>query len=169
MPTFISRVDLTNGQTVQIGHPWPGEEGLWVAIIVERLEVEATIHVEEDGEPEEAAVEKTPAHYEVWLLPEELFKVLYTFFNQAFAGVQTKPDVLLQHLNAVPSAPCRRVQAQHVLFIEEIWPMTEAYPQIQEYFKEKLESSAAAESAQPSAPVRPRLPASMNGPQQQGG
>lgn len=168
MPTFISRLELVNGQTVQIGHPWPGEVGSWVTIIVERLEVEATIHVEEDGEPEEPAVEKTPAQYEVWLLPEELFKTLYEFFNRAFAGAPVAPEALLQQLNAVKDAPCRRVFAKGVLFVEEVWPMQEAYPQIQEYFSEKLQSASVAEPAPP-APARPRLPASLNGPQQQGG
>lgn len=172
MPTFITRLDLQNGQSLKFGEAWPGEEdGYKIAIIIERLEVEATIRVEpeEEGEQEEAAVEKTPAYYEVWLLPEDLFKEIWSFFGGAFTGAQVTPDALIKARDPVKNVPCRRVQAKHVIFSEEVWSMNEAYPLLQEFFVEKFQAAPAEPQAPPLFPVRPRLPAPMNGPQQQGG
>lgn len=183
MPTFITRLDLVTGQSLKFGEEWPGEElrdengqrtggGFKIAIIIGRLEVEATILVEaeEEGEQEEAAVEKTPAVYEVWLLPEDLFKEIWTFFGGVYAGAQVTPDALMRARDAVKNVPCRSVQAKHVVFSEEVWSMAEAYPLLQQFFIETFKKATAGdEEPAPAATARPRLQAPLNGPQQQGG
>jgi hypothetical protein len=156
MPTFVTRLDLVNGQSLRVGHPWPGEEGFPVGLIVERGEV-----AEQD---DDGSVVTFPAHFEVWLLPEHLREEIYRFFGQAYAGSAPAPTAMLGALGAVPNAPCRKIAMSRVDFTEEVWSMEEAYPVIQDFFEQKLSVDEEEEEPEEEQPA-PVAIAQANGPQ----
>ncbi len=162
MPTFITRLDLSNGKSLQVGKQWPGDESATgqfkVALIIERAE-EAT--QDEDG-----SILTAPAHYEIWLLPDQLREALFAFYGEVYAGRKPTSDAIRNEINKVPNVPCRRVYLNgQIEFVEEVWNMLEAYPEIHKFFEDKLELEQTEETPPPARAQLSSPIARPNGPQ----
>lgn len=170
MPTFVTRLDLASGQTLQIGERWFKDDKYPVGLVVERPEVSLGSEAEEDpdrpNEPASTTVEKILAHYEVWLLPAELCGMFFTYYGDVHAYLTSssskRPDIapVLQELSKVKNVVCRRVPSSSVTFSEEVVSIVEARTIIHDYFAEKLEIPDEVDKPH----VQPQQLGAPNGP-----
>lgn len=157
MPTFISRLVLTTGQSLVLGEKWLDVDICPVGLIIERPEESVEL---------EGVSEKTLAHYEVWLLPEALCRVLFEFYHDFSAYIrkqsEKKPDTqkVMQEVRKEKNLVCRRISASMAAFTEEVFPVPEALVAIHEFFAEKIELPEEAEAP----PDAQRTFGELNGP-----
>jgi len=143
-PTFITRLALSSGaKLLVIGEKWLKDDPYPVGLIINKPEVSEQVTDEEDL----VLVEKTPAEYEIWLLPNELSTALFRFYGHAHGHrqgiVATPPSKadLIAVVEKVKNVVCRRVplEVSAVLFTEEVFGMEDALPIFQEFFASKMD------------------------------
>jgi hypothetical protein len=172
MPTFITRLDLIGGKTLELGRKWLSDDPYPVGLIIERPETAVQFGgAEEDDDADDERVERTPAHYEVWLLPEKLRYELFEFWggaNAFFKGLTVqKPstDEMKKQIEATSNVICRRVLISVVAFVEEVVGMQDARPVIHEYFADKIDMPDVADDEDKPAAVPGAAPSpQLNGP-----
>jgi hypothetical protein len=176
MPTFTTRLEFVSGKTLELGKKWFDSDEFPVGLIIERpeLSVQLPSAPQQPGQEEDddGPVERTPAHYEVWLLPDPLRDALFRFYFQVSAVVKglSKQTPTYDEIKTeagkikTQNIVCRRIPASssHVAFTEDVVGMVDAIGIIHEYFADKIDMPDDGEDLPEIAP-RPQL-GSANGP-----
>lgn len=174
MPNFLSRLGLVNGAVLRLGQKWFDDDEYAVGLICERPETFEPI--ESDDGPQ--ATEKTPAHFEVWLLPPVLYEQLWTYYRGVYEALVKWPHkfdeiwekadqsiAMLATEQGDMKLTCRRVYIEHVAFSEESLKFSEAYSTLHNFFAEKVELPEQDEDKPPVKLVKPEAKAGVtNGP-----
>lgn len=154
MPPFLSRLGLRSGAVLTLGEKWFENDELPVGLICEKPETLESMSIEGDddeGDTGEQVTERTPAHFEVWLLPPVLYEQLWSFYINVyevllanpgqFKRVWAKADeavALLVKVQGDAKLVCRRVYVDQVAFTEERPKFAEAHTSIHAFFADKI-------------------------------
>lgn len=177
MPTFTTRLEFVSGKALELGKTWLDKDEYPVGLIIERPELTVQLpSAPQPGQEEDddaGPVEKTPAHYEVWLLPDPLRDALFRFYFQASAVFKrlSKQMPTYDEIKAeagkikTQSIVCRRIPAgaSSVLFTEDVVGMVDAVGIIHEYFADKIDMPDDEAEERTEIAPRPQLGAA-NGP-----
>lgn len=148
MPTFYSRLALVGGPVLALEARWFENDEHPVGLIRERPETVVQVDSEED---EDEAIEKTPAHFEVWLLPKVLYEQVWKFYSNIYTLLFQNPGQAEKIWEKAEEAigawveahgdekvVCRRVFLDQVAFTEEKMTFGEAHPVIHDFFADKI-------------------------------
>lgn len=158
MPPFLLRLGLVNGAVLTLGEKWLEGDEHPVGLICERLETIEQV----DGQ----VSERTPAHFEVWMMPVVLFEQLWTFYKKVYEVSLANPGqfdrvwseadqaiAMLAKSQGDMKLTCRRVYLEQVAFTEERPTFAEAHSSIHSFFADKIdepeESSGLDKFVQP--------------------
>jgi hypothetical protein len=152
MPTFIQRLDLVSGKSLQVEQKW----------------------FESDEHPVGLIDDDDDGGCDVWLLPIplrdtmlEFYFKLHTAISNGYSVEKSSTDRIKQQLSATKNVICRHVPASQVAFTEEIVGMQDAYVILHSFFADKIglpdDDDEEAED-EPESDAAPQLTPATNGP-----